>query len=227
MSEDEKDWQFQIAPLYLWAINIEGDLGVRGRTTNASVDFSDVYDNLEGVLTGRITAIFQEKIGIFFDYNYLDLGQEKVSGQVNVDIGFTSQFVNLGVGYKVNEGSNPLFVTVGGRYTDLESKIYLNNLGVQLEGDESWLDPTIGLDYKHQLNERWFIHLIGDIGGFGVSSDFTWQAGVLVDYQPWKHVAIVAGYRAIGTDYETGPESNEVLFDATIHGPILGVDFRF
>ena len=66
-----------------------------------------------------------------------------------------------------------------------------------------------------------------DIGGFGVSSDFTWQVAALIDFQPWKNVAILAGYRAIGTDYETGSGADKFVFDATIHGPVVGIDIRW
>ena len=89
------------------------------------------------------------------------------------------------------------------------------------------VDPIVGLRYNYPFNDKWSLQLYGDIGGFGVSSDFTWQGLALIDYQPWKNVAFVAGYRGIGTDYETGSGADQFTFDATVHGPLIGVDIRW
>ena len=87
-SQEESNWEFNLAPLYLWAIAIDGDLGIRGRTGNVSVEFSDIWDNLEGVFTVRFNGLYRKKYGFVFDYNYLDLGAEKVSDMI-MDSDFT------------------------------------------------------------------------------------------------------------------------------------------
>lgn len=69
----------------------------------------------------------------------------------------------------------------------------------------------------------WAININGDTGGFGVSSDFTWQGLALIDFQPWRNVAIVAGYRAIYSDYS----NDGFTYDATVHGPVVGIDIRW
>lgn len=33
------------------------------------------------------------------------------------------------------------------------------------------------------LTDRWSLRLAGDVGGFGVGSDFTWAAQGLLDYR--------------------------------------------
>ena len=43
----EKNWQFNLAPFYLWAINIDGDMKSGPITAPVDVPFSDVFDNLE------------------------------------------------------------------------------------------------------------------------------------------------------------------------------------
>jgi hypothetical protein len=60
-SQEESNWQFNLAPLYLWAISIDGDLGIRGRTANASIDFSDVWDNLQGGLHRALQRLVQKQ----------------------------------------------------------------------------------------------------------------------------------------------------------------------
>jgi hypothetical protein len=49
----------------------------------------------------------------------------------------------------------------------------------------------------------------------------------LLDFQPWRNVAFAAGYRGLYTDYETGSGSDRFSYDATVHGPLLGIDIRW
>jgi hypothetical protein len=223
----EADWQFELAPLYLWAILIDGDLGVRERTAGVSVDFGDVWDNLEGVFTLRFNGLYRGKFGFVLDYNYLDLGTEVTKQGANLEVDFKSQILNAAAIYRFIDGPHTLDGAAGIRYTNLDARIDLRNIGVRLDGDQDWVDPIVGLRYAYQIADKWTLRLYGDIGGFGVSSDFTWQGLGLIDFQPWKNVAIVAGYRAIGTDYETGSGMDQFSYDATVHGPVLGIDIRW
>lgn len=226
-SQEESNWEFNLAPLYLWAISIDGEMGIRERTGNVSIDFGDIWDSLEGVATVRFNGLYRKKYGFVFDYNYLDLGSEKVTDLVNVDVAFKSQIVNLAGSYRFIDGDHTLDGVAGIRYTKLEGGANLNNIGARLDGDEDWIDPVAGLRYHHSFTDKWSLQLYGDIGGFGVSSDFTWQGLALIDFQPWENVAFVAGYRGIGTDYETGSGADQFTFDATVHGPLIGVDIRW
>lgn len=223
----EADWQFELAPLYLWAISIDGDMGIRERTAGVSVEFGDIWDNLEGVFTLRFNGLYRNKFGFVLDYNYLDLGTEAVSQRANLEVGFKSQILNAAGSYRFIDGPHALDGVAGIRYTSLDARIDLRNVGVRLDGDQDWVDPIVGLRYAYQIANQWTLRLYGDIGGFGISSDFTWQGLGLIDYQPWKNVAIVAGYRAIGTDYETGSGTDQFSYDATVHGPVLGIDIRW
>lgn len=227
MAQDDRDWQFELAPFYLWAINIDGDLGVRGRTTSVQVEFSDVWDNLEGVFTVRFHALYRKKLGLLVDYNYLDLGTEKQNNVLNTDVGFTSQILNLGGTYRLLESRHVLDAVAGIRYVSVESEVNFNTIGRRLDRDEDWVDPIVGLRYGYAIADRWGLRLYGDIGGFGAASDFTWQGLGLIDFQPWRHVAFVVGYRAIGTDYETGSGADQFTYDAVVHGPVIGIDIRF
>jgi hypothetical protein len=226
-SQEAGDWKFNLAPLYLWAISIDGDLGVRQQNVSTSIDFGDLWDNLNGVFTLRFDTLYRNKFGLIVDYNYLDLGNEKETVKLNLEAGFKSQILNLAGAYRLKSGTHTWDALAGIRYTALESDITLNNLGARLSGDQDWVDPIVGGRYTYNINDRWALRLYGDIGGFGVSSDLTWQALGMIDFQPWKNVALVAGYRAIYTDYETGSGSDRFSYDATVHGPLAGIDIRW
>lgn len=161
------------------------------------------------------------------DFNYLDLGTEQQTDAVNIEVGFTSQILNAGATYRFLNGRHTVDGLAGIRWTMLEAEVDLNNIGTSVDADRDWVDPIVGVRYGFHINDNWALRLYGDIGGFGVSSDFTWQGLGLIDFQPWKNVALVAGYRAIGTDYTSGSGRDKFTYDATVLGPVAGVDIRF
>lgn len=225
-SEEKDNWQFELAPFYLWAINIDGDFGLRGKTTSTNIDFNDVWGNLQGVLTVRFNALYHRKIGLFFDYNYLNLETKPVTRTGATEVGFTSQILNLAGTYRFMEGRHTVDGLAGIRYNKMDADVNFNLVGITLDGDQNWVDPIIGLRYEYSLSDKWALRLYGDIGGFGVSSDFTWQAIFQIHYQPWENVSLVGGFRALGIDYESG-SSEEFSYDTTAYGPLVGLDIRF
>ncbi len=49
--ETDKDWTFDLAPLYLWGISIDGKQTVKGQEADLDVSFSDIFNNLNGAFT--------------------------------------------------------------------------------------------------------------------------------------------------------------------------------
>lgn len=45
----DSDWQFRLAPLYLWAVNMSGDQTIGPVTLPIELDFDDIFEKLEGV----------------------------------------------------------------------------------------------------------------------------------------------------------------------------------
>ena len=60
-------------------------------------------------------------------------------------------------------------------------------------------------------------------GGFGVSSDFMWDAMASVGYEFNDTFSMTAGYRALSVDYH----NNGFVYDVVQSGPILGLVFKF
>ena len=65
--------------------------------------------------------------------------------------------------------------------------------------------------------------LRGDVGGFGVGSDLTWQVEGSLGLQVTKNIWAEAGYRALGVDYE----ADGLIYDTITHGAqvTLGLSF--
>ena len=69
----EDNWEFNLAPLYLWAINIEGDMTIGPVTNSVDVGFDDIFDNLETVFTVHFEALHKSNWGFLIDTNFLDI----------------------------------------------------------------------------------------------------------------------------------------------------------
>jgi hypothetical protein len=119
---------------------------------------------------------------------------------------------------------------------DASANVSLPNLGLQRSfgiavaraDSVQWVDPLMGLRLRHRFTPSQEIFVRGDIGGFGLGSQFTWQAVAAYSYA-WQftgyQIAAILGFRALGVNYSSVSGTsgiNEVLY-----GPIIGVSFRF
>ncbi len=178
-----------------------------------------------------------------------------LAGRIEAD--FEQVVVEFGAGYQVwSSGSaassqTALDLIVGGRYwyqnasvsADLTATVGLGGaLGIvdlQASGGRviarsnsiDWIDPFIGAKLRHQVVPGQAFNLRGDVGGFGVGSDFTWQTIATMDWRLFKGAGYTfdayLGYRALSVDYSKGSGTNLYRFDAIQHGPVLGGTVRF
>ena len=176
-----------------------------------------------------------------------------VSGSIGASLGADAEtlIAQFGAGYEIAQwrsggGSvTALELIAGGRYwwqnvdIDLALAGTLNIGGLTISGsraiaasgDVDWVDPFIGARLRHQFAPGHEFTLTGDIGGFGVGSDFSWQ---LVGAYSWDFSvtqnavwSAIIGYRALSVDYAQGSGINRYAYDMVQHGPILGVSMRF
>lgn len=94
-----------------------------------------------------------------------------------------------------------------------------------------WVDPAIGLRLRQKFTAHQHIVLRGDIGGFGLGSQFSWQA-VAVYSHAWhleggQQLAALLGFRALGVNYASGAGLDRVGINEVFYGPIIGASIRF
>jgi hypothetical protein len=93
------------------------------------------------------------------------------------------------------------------------------------------VDPLVGARAHFHLSERWSLSLEGNVGGFGVGSDFAWHASGAIGYRfslfGEDNARLLGGYRALSQDYETGSGDDKFEWDVTLHGPIVGLAIAF
>ena len=126
------------------------------------------------------------------------------------------------------EASASLAIAARVNIRDLEIS---GNRAIARSGDVSWVDPLIGLRWRHQFSPDKELVVKGDVGGFGAGSDFSWQALATFNWEFCRTESVVwkavIGYRALHVDYAQGSGARLYEFDMLLHGPIFGINATF
>ena len=223
---EEGNWDFNLAPLYVWMADMEGEMGVGPISGYPDIPFGDIFDNLESIFTIHFEAMHRSNWGLFFDYSGLDISASKAP----LTIDFASTLIEVGGVYRIENGPHSFDMLGGVRYTKLEPDLTVTPpppgpANGKFSLTEDWYDPIIGVRYFYDFGNKWMISARGDIGGFGVGCDFTWNVAALVHFQPWKNAAFIAGYRVLDQDYEDGTGLNRFKYDMRLAGPVLAINF--
>ena len=248
------EWQFSVTP-YVWAAGLEGDVTVKGRAASVDASFLDIVETADSIF--GFMGVFEARKGdwgAFVAPMYLNIGVDEDVGigplTIDADVTVEMTIIEFGVSYRLvsstlgsetGEGSGqPAWIDaiVGGRYTSLDAEIDLKvsapSLGLSgarvSKGNRDWTDPFVGARAHAPLTEKVWVQARGDVGGFGVGSDFSWQALGLLGYDFkmfGRDASVAAGYRALYMDFEEGSGSNLFQYDILMHGPIIALQTRF
>ena len=93
-----------------------------------------------------------------------------------------------------------------------------------------WWDPLVGLRLRYQPAPGQELMVRGDIGGFDVGSNLTWQALAAYSFETrllGLDFTSYIGYRALSVDYEEGSGNKTIGLNLLVHGPIIGATFRW
>ena len=181
------------------------------------------------------------------------IGGLRISTTANAALSYQLFVVEMGAVYEIHkwswsDGATTALDALGGfRYWnnslaatfDVNTTIDLSRLhlersfGIAVARSDviQWVDPVIGFRVRHQLTPRHEIMIRGDIGGFGLGSQFAWQAVAAYGYT-WQldngqHLAALLGFRALAMNYSSGSGVDTVALNEVMYGPIIGLSYRF
>jgi hypothetical protein len=103
-------------------------------------------------------------------------------------------------------------------------------LAIARSGDLEWVDPVVGARLRHQFGPGREFMLLGDIGGFGAGSQFSWQAVATYGFDLncfGTPLHTVIGYRALAVDFTEDGRFGKNELDVVQHGPVMGVTFKW
>ncbi len=252
-------WSFRITP-YGWLMALDGAQTVRGRSVKVDASFIDIVeksDTLVGLM-GNFEAR-NGPFALYGDLVWSSIGFERndvrtrtpapgvtttVGRALSLDIQMA--IAEIGAAYEVARFGALAFDVLGGaRYWfqkadlsfEVDRTIGIGDLEVvggrafARSRSVDWLDPVIGARVRYMVAPGHEFWLRGDIGGFGVGSDFSWQAIGAYGFEFGTYQGItfsgVIGYRALYVDYVQGEGRQRYEFDMLQHGPMLGLSARF
>jgi hypothetical protein len=224
-------WEFRLQP-YGWLTGIDGTTGPVGFPSDIDAGFDDVFDVLEMAAALQFEAR-RGRWGIMADLFYAELGSSgTLPGplRTNVDVDFEQLLGEFVVLCRVKESPGSFVdLYAGVRYNSIELDLTATSTGTLLPigrsrtAGKSWTDPIIGFRTQWEINPSWYLAAKGDIGGFGVESDFSWNLQAGVGYRFSETVSLELGYRYFDTDYS----DSGFTYDIAQSGALIGLDFTF
>lgn len=228
----QSDWEFS-AGAYLWMAGLKGDVGVSTEVQPIALDFS--FGHILDALKFATMGTFEARKGRFMgsaDLLYLSLGGSKNfairdADLIDGELDIKTLISTLTAGYRVVDQREFSLDALGGvRINSMKMELDLTGPNRSFSGtrSETWFDPLVGTRLRFPFDQRWSVEGYGDVGGFGMGSDISWQLQGLVRYAWNKQLALTAGWRHLKINYD---KKDGFLFDAAMDGPILAATYRF
>lgn len=226
--EAPSEWEFRTA-IYAPLMGIDGTVGVGGLSGSVDVPFSDILENLDAGLSGSFEAR-RGPWSFTADAIWLKLSASD-NPFANAVFSFEQQQImaSASIGYAIFDNDcTTLDFLAGAALTHLDVDVALSTPLLpttfrSASGTETWVDPFIGLRFRHTLSKRWSVFATGLYGGFGIESDESWQALGGLAFRMTEHTALALAYRVIATDYQDGG----FTYDVEVSGPNLGLVVHF
>jgi hypothetical protein len=218
-------WSFEVAPLYLWAMGLDGEIAVKGQYTPVDIGFDDILDDLDFAGTVHFEGRNADW-GFLLDATFVALESEDDLPPIGAFPGGafvaeTDITVVEAMGYHrfPSSGKN-VDLLFGARYMDVDNDLTPPTPLPTVGGSADWTDGLVGARLWTELSTKWSLILRGDLSAGG--SDLTWSASSLFHRQFKRRAGLVVGYRVMDVDYEDGSGSSLFAFDAQIACPLFG-----
>lgn len=227
---DENGWKFTIAP-YLWGASLSGTAATIPGLPPADVDasFSDILDNLSlaGMLVGNAR---KGKWGITADLQYVSLENSTSDLKPLFDdatVKAKNTIFSLLAEYNLVESpTGELWGSAGARYWSVDTSLDLDAgtlPSASANGNNSWVDPVIGLRGRLDVADRTYLTGWAYAGGFGAGSEQMADIFGGVGYEFTSVTAGVLGYRWLSVDRRSG----DFTYDVEMKGLMAGLRFQF
>lgn len=223
------EWEFTIAP-YLFMASINGDaaVAVDGRN-EVDLNFGDILKRLQSAFMMR-GEVYKGNWGIMADYIYLKIGDDIDVTENGVDaLEFRQSIFEGFISRRIDQNWGWVDVYGGIRSWDFGLDLDVADSDItRVTFKQNWVDPVIGGRAVLTFSDRVSGVVRGDIGGFGLGSDFSFtvQAGAAYHFTDW--LAATLHYKYLYVDYNNDKAAPDLfIYDAGTHGPLLGLVFQF
>lgn len=225
-------WSFDIVP-YLWLATYDGSFDLPGvpaaipRTQSTQADPFSTHISAAAMLMAQVCY---RDLGLYLDGAWLQL---KTEGDVESDL-YSSTDIKSDIAYGTAAlsyclpplGKLKADLLAGARVWYVANEIQFNPgmaPGFTTNDSRIWTDPIVGARLRYDLTRHWYEVLLGDVGGFGVGANLSWNVFGGVGYRFTNWCSAALGYRYMHIDYEDGG----FLMNANVQGFLLEVGFHF
>jgi opacity protein-like surface antigen len=225
-----EEWTGRVT-LYGWLPAADVDTTIDRRAGGAvSGDASSGVDDILDALNFAAFATLEARrgrLGLIGDFVYTDLGFDSTGAAgVRRDLDL-SLFMGTGaVAWRAwDDGAAYLDLLGGGRVVMADTEVSRRGplVSASASSSTSWVDPLVGLRVGYAVTDRVALTALGNVGGFGVGSDLTWELFGGVSYAFTESISGDLGYRYISIDYDSGGTE----LDTQLYGPAVGLTFTF
>lgn len=227
----EKDFTFTVNP-YLWTVAVGGSVQLpETQPYYFSLAFTDAVKNLK--MAAMIAGRFKYKsVSLLYDAVYVKLKPDLsvpvytgyISGTDEIEE-FTGDF-SLAYRLPIKNKNIQLDFYGGTRVWSMSNKLDLtasNGSTFSRDTSKTWADPIFGMGGNFIFSEKWYSYIKADIGGFGVSSDWTsafmWGFG----YKFSDNWNTTLGFKRIYIDYN----KDKFIWNVSEYGLLFSLGYQF
>jgi len=230
-TQTQDRWEFLVEP-YLMFPNMKGTAGI-GLAPDGEVNagIGDIFDRLQAgfMLYGEAR---NGAWALSSDFLYMNLKQDAVPSQTiySGTVSVAEMAWELAGLKKIlpwlEGGIGARLVSLKAEMEFLRNQVGERTTGHEESGRQTWVDPLLVVRMKLPDSGSWLLQFRGDIGGFGIGSELTWQIQAYGGYRFSDLFQVTAGYRAFGIDYEEGVEQERFVYNVTTFGPVVRLGFN-
>jgi hypothetical protein len=228
-------WEVEVAPLYLWAARLDGDIGVNDKNVSVFMTFDDALDKLARSFALHVGAQ-KGRWGLLADVFFLRLETDATFTTPGIPVEITGEaelgmtIFETGMTWAVKPGS-PLSLVGGLRTFTLSPELTLTGGPFQrtpIDTSKTAVGAFGGVTYRPKLGNRVQFLSRADIGG---GQAFTWSSTLGFEYRFTSWLGAVAGYKAFGIDTgevaTDGRLVEQVEYSTIQYGPIFSLTFHW
>ena len=240
-SENEK-WGFSVVFPVVWVSAIDGTIDIGDNSLRFDTSFSDTLDSLS---FGYMAEIYAQKgawrYALKLNYAESEDGYTTrqyiappgiiVAPSHQVEIEKEEGTTDLTIGYQLD---NKLLLFGGVRYIFSKIDVGVTPLGsgiIEIEGrfnaaDENLYDWLLGIEYQHDLGNKWNLIINADASIAG-DNDKDYSANLVLTYKLNELNTIWAGYRYFRVADKFAQDGVSIESDFITQGPTIGWAFTF
>lgn len=222
-----QDWSGTFT-LYGWIPAISGEAARADGGPRVELDGGEAFET-DGFAPSATASVRRGRLGFLFDMTYADLttdGAVLAAATAPAEVETKLLIASAAATWRFQDGAGRFAEAYGGlRAFDAEVDFDVAS-GAQAgrrSAAARWIDPILGLRGALPLGERWSLSGLGDIGGFDVGSDLTYQVYGGLNYAFSGKFLATIGYRYMKIDYD----DEELDIDVDIQGPVIGLTYIF